>query len=542
MTLFTVTYCQPQIKFSTYRPLFTVEAEQSSYASEFGEDVVMGCRFQPTLLKPNDDLEVNWHWLDPGKTNPQLVYGMLNKVEQLPSLDSKYRGRVRLLTDELKDGWAKLQISRLRINDSGSYQCFVKTGVGADYKIIQLSVKAPYKKVIKQIETAAEKDEALLICQSIGYPYTSVTWLDGQQRELNSSLTVTITPDRLFKVTSELRVRSSVKNNYTCNFTTDGSSATFHIPDEILIVSPNNAHRIVAVSTGVIIIIVVIVGVLMYRRQKATTAEFISQHPRCMCVKAISRQTDRTTVLMSCMLSTNTEKEEVGRTAFDLAPSCREIKKENEEERTIFNKGCMEENLGASVKAHYSDSFGADAKHHLDAFSVKELPQRLQNNEGQPVSLQALLPEAGEMLFLEGLPGSGKTTVAYILVSSWTEGATHSLSNVLDLSTLQLLLYVDCTKAKGDLFQEIMTQLSLREKISTEDELRTVLTGSSEALLLLDGYREGNKSFDESLKMFLSKKGGCRVLVTACPGHCPTLRDTVGTGGVLELQIPVVKY
>ncbi|TKS84584.1 Programmed cell death 1 ligand 1 [Collichthys lucidus] len=446
-----------QIMFETCLsgPLFTVEAEQSSYASEFGEDVVMGCRFQPTLLKPNDDLEVNWHWLDPGKTNPQLVYGMLNKVEQLPSLDSKYRGRVRLLTDELKDGWAKLQISRLRINDSGSYQCFVKTGVGADYKIIQLSVKAPYKKVIKQIETAAEKDEALLICQSIGYPYTSVTWLDGQQRELNSSLTVTITPDRLFKVTSELRVRSSVRNNYTCNFTTDGSSATFHIPG-------SNAPR-----------------------------------SRNLFVGGWSVSS------VDC---------------------------------------CMEENLGASVKAHYSDSFGADAKHHLDAFSVKELPQRLQNNEGRPVSLQALLPEAGEMLFLEGLPGSGKTTVAYILVSSWTEGATHSLSNVLDLSTLQLLLYVDCTKAKGDLFQEIMTQLSLREKISKEDELRTVLTGSSEALLLLDGYREGNKSFDESLKMFLSEKGRCRVLVTACPGHCPTFRDTVGTGGVLELQIPVVKY
>ncbi|TMS08017.1 Programmed cell death 1 ligand 1 [Larimichthys crocea] len=350
-----------------------------------------------------------------------------------------------------------------------------------------------------------------LICQSKGYPDTSVTWLDGQQRKLNSSLTVTITPDQLYIVTSEIRVRSSVKNNYTCRFTTDGSSATFHIPDEILIVPPNNAQRIVAVSTGVIIImVVIIVGVLMYRRQKGSNAP----SSRNLLVGG-----------------------------WSVSPvGCREIKKENEEERTIFNKGCMEENLGVSVKAHYSDSFSADAKHHLDAFSVKELPQRLQNNEGQPVSLQALLPEAGEMLFLEGLPGSGKTTIAYILVSSWTEGATHSLSNILDLSTLQLLLYVDCTKVKGDLFQEIMTQLSLGEKISTEDELRTVLTGSSEALLLLDGYREGNKSFDESLKMFLSEKGGCRVLVTACPGHCPTLRNTVGTGGVLELQIPVVKY
>ncbi len=163
-------------------------------------------------------------------------------------------------------------------------------------------------------------------------------------------------------------------------------------------------------------------------------------------------------------------------------------------------------------------------------------------SKGQPVNLQALLPEAGETVFLEGAPGSGKTTVAHILVSSWTEGPSHALSDLLDLRALQLLIYVDCSKVNGDLFREIITQLSLTEKISTEDELRTVLTRSSEALLLLDGYREGNQFFDESLRKFLSERGGCRMLVMACPGHCPTLKDTVGTGGVLELQTQIVKY
>lgn len=32
------------------------------------------------------------------------------------------------------------QVSRLRINDSGTYQCLVQTGEGADYKEISLSV------------------------------------------------------------------------------------------------------------------------------------------------------------------------------------------------------------------------------------------------------------------------------------------------------------------------------------------------------------------------------------------------------------------
>lgn len=71
----------------------------------------MGCRFQPTLLNPKDDLEVNWHWFDPVTSQPRLVYGMLNEKEKLASQDLKYQGRVRLLTDELKDGWAKLEVS-----------------------------------------------------------------------------------------------------------------------------------------------------------------------------------------------------------------------------------------------------------------------------------------------------------------------------------------------------------------------------------------------------------------------------------------------
>lgn len=152
------------------------------------------------------------------------------------------------------------------------------------------------------------------------------------------------------------------------------------------------------------------------------------------------------------------------------------------------------------------------------------------------MNLQALLPEAGEIHLLEGAPGSGKTTAAEMLISSWARGPTHGLFNQSELSVLALLLSVDCSNVESDLFHEIMTQLHLREKISTEDDLRTLLCGSTEALLLLDGYREGNQVLDDSLRRFLREKKVCRVLVTACPGHCPMLKETVGTRGVLQLQ------
>ncbi|XP_068430844.1 butyrophilin subfamily 1 member A1-like [Clinocottus analis] len=484
--------------------LFTVEAEQTTYEAKFGEDVVMGCRFQPKLSNPKAVLKVTWHWIS-SLSSAREVYRMDDWKENLASRDPDYRGRVRLLTEELQEGRAKIQVSGLRINDSGTYQCLVLTEEGADYKTIRLSVVAPYEAVTKCIQKEDEEDEALLTCQSQGYPKSSVVWQDGHLQRLTSNTSSVSSADQRFTVTSQIRVRSSDKNNYTCVFTNDGNSATFHIPDEILVPRVKNDALIVALSIGVIMV-VIIIAVLMYRRQKGSRAHRTRNH------------------LVN------------GRGSPAAVINCLE-KDKDEEVIRVFNEVSMEENLAVFLKAHYCDfSISSEARHQWEAFAVEELPHRLRNNKGQPVNLQALLPEAGETLFLEGAPGSGKTTVAHILVSSWTEGSTHALANLLDLSTLPLLFLVDCSKVKGDLFQEMTIQLSLMEKISTEDELRTVLTESSEALLLLDGYREGNQLFDESLRKLLREKGGCGVLVTACPGHCPTLKDIVETEKVLQLQ------
>lgn len=77
------------------------------YESEFGGDVVMGCRFQPKLSNPQAHLKVTWHWI----MGPSIreVYWIDNGKEHLAS--EVYSGRVRLLTEELKDGWAKLQVN-----------------------------------------------------------------------------------------------------------------------------------------------------------------------------------------------------------------------------------------------------------------------------------------------------------------------------------------------------------------------------------------------------------------------------------------------
>ncbi|XP_062291156.1 CD276 antigen homolog [Scomber scombrus] len=482
------------LPFITSQGLFKVEAKPNKYSSELGGDVVMTCRFDPVPLNPLTGLKVYWYWT----TNNLVrkVYVMEYGKNNLSLQDVDFQGRVKLNTEELQNGLAMLQVSRLKMNDSGTYQCLMETELGTDYKKMTLTVTAPYKAVTRHIQEVADRDELLLTCQSEGYPESPVVWQDGQLQNIISNTTSVSTPDQLFKVTSQIHIKSLEKNNYTCTFTNDGHNATFHIPDDIPNHPVKNDALIVILIIGLILLI--IVAVLTYQQRKGSGTH-------------------------------NTGNRLVnGRGGFVSAPVCLQIGKENDED--------LRENLGASLKAHYADySFSTEMGRHWDH------PHRLQNNEGQPATLQSLLPEAEEMLFLEGPPGSGKTALAHILISSWAKGPTDTLTNLLDLSILHLLLYVDCSTAKGDLFQEIISQLSLGEKVSTE-ELRTVLTRSNDALLLLDGYREGDQLFDDSLKTFISERRGCRVLVMACPGHCPILRETVGTRELLKLQTQTVKY
>ncbi|XP_061525814.1 programmed cell death 1 ligand 1-like [Phycodurus eques] len=249
--------------------MLTTTAEQTSYKAELEGDVVMGCRFFPLSQHPYEDLTVSWHWTSLARSRE--VYQMEKGQEQNSSQHSDFRGRARLLTEQIKDGWAKLQVTRLHINDTGTYQCKIRTTKGADYKDIKLSVTAPFKTVTKNILKSAKERKLVLTCQFEGYPKSTVTWEDNHQRELNASTTVVLTEDRLFRITTQIRVASSQKNNYTCSFNSSGSSTSFLIPEDTQL-QKGNQHKVAVITAAVgAIIRITLIGliiVLIYLQQK----------------------------------------------------------------------------------------------------------------------------------------------------------------------------------------------------------------------------------------------------------------------------------
>ncbi|CAN9504946.1 unnamed protein product [Ophioblennius macclurei] len=242
--------------------LFTVEAEQAAYKSLLGEKVEMGCRFSHQPSQRHNNLKVTWQLIQSGPSVD--VVRLDNGVEHADS--PKFNGRVKILTEELNDGVARLQISNLTIDDSGTYQCLVNTDDGGDYKTLTLSVSAPYKTVIKSVEKAAEADRVVITCQSEGHPKSAVSWSDGHSQTLDANTTTTSTPERLFRISSSVQVSSSEENNYTCTFTRDGAFATFRIPDELAVPHVKSDALLVVLSVG-ILMLVVVVGLLVYRRK-----------------------------------------------------------------------------------------------------------------------------------------------------------------------------------------------------------------------------------------------------------------------------------
>lgn len=107
---------------------------------ELGNNVTMECTFPVNGKLKFRDLSVSWEKKDElGKD----VYVLFKGEEDFKSQHSDFRGRIKLLKENLKLGQSLLQIMDVKLRDAGLYRCLIDYG-GADYKTINLKVQGEF--------------------------------------------------------------------------------------------------------------------------------------------------------------------------------------------------------------------------------------------------------------------------------------------------------------------------------------------------------------------------------------------------------------
>ncbi|KAL4007611.1 hypothetical protein ACER0C_001463 [Sarotherodon galilaeus] len=119
---------------------FVVNVTQTSYQAEENHSITLEWTFPTRPDRSTKTLfiicELNIN------NNVSVLYQVHEGVEVSESQDEKFSGRVQSDKDALREGRIRLQLSRLRTDDSGLYLCEVNTDYGNNLQECQLSVTA----------------------------------------------------------------------------------------------------------------------------------------------------------------------------------------------------------------------------------------------------------------------------------------------------------------------------------------------------------------------------------------------------------------
>ncbi|XP_072453319.1 programmed cell death 1 ligand 1 isoform X2 [Notamacropus eugenii] len=202
---------------------FSVSVPKDYYKACYGSNVTMECSFPVGERLDLSALTVYWD------KKKEFLVKFVHGEEDLKI--QKSNPRLRHLNDQLSKGKSLLHITDVKIEDAGVYRCLIGYG-GADYKWITLTVNAPYSEINHRIKVDPVTSEHEITCQSEGYPEAEVIWKNGDQ-DLSSRATVTylVGPEKLFNVTSTLRINTTANEVFQCLFQEKdtGKNITAHI-------------------------------------------------------------------------------------------------------------------------------------------------------------------------------------------------------------------------------------------------------------------------------------------------------------------------
>ncbi|KAL4594042.1 programmed cell death 1 ligand 1-like [Arapaima gigas] len=273
--------------------IFTVTVSSSSYQAELCGNVTMECRFPPG--DGTTPLSLHWNRLEPDRR--LVVYQMVNGHEHMNSQDSQYRGRVHVKKEELRHGRAVLQISDLRMSDSGKYQCVVELR-GVDYKQTTLAVKASYRNIsATALQTCSELGGPMVLeCHASGFPLAQVEWTDasGPLAAASVNTSYEVSADGLYAVTSRAKLNASCGMTYKCTYVTDEEKAAASIflsasSQEESLTVPKLSSPLLPVGCTVGVVLCVLVVLVVLRKSSLWSPQGTIRKKR------ISRGSDKST-------------------------------------------------------------------------------------------------------------------------------------------------------------------------------------------------------------------------------------------------------
>lgn len=245
---------------------FTITAPKDLYVVEYGSNITMECRFPVEHELDLRELIVYWE-----KEEKQVIQFVKGETD-LKLQHSSFRDRAWLPTDQLLRGNAALQITDVKLQDAGIYCCLISYG-GADYKRITLKVNAPYRKINQRISTDPATSEHELTCQAEGYPEAEVIWTNNDHQSLSGKTTVTSsqTEEKLFNVTSTLKVNATANDVFYCSFlrlqSGENYTAQLIIPEPPAVLLPNKRTHWALLGSFLLFLVVASTVLVFLRKQ-----------------------------------------------------------------------------------------------------------------------------------------------------------------------------------------------------------------------------------------------------------------------------------
>nr|XP_033779528.1 butyrophilin subfamily 1 member A1-like isoform X2 [Geotrypetes seraphini]XP_033779530.1 butyrophilin subfamily 1 member A1-like isoform X2 [Geotrypetes seraphini] len=180
---------------------FKVIGPDQPVVAILGEDAVLPCRLIPALNA--EDMQMRWF-----QTNFNfIVHRYENGMDQSEHQNPKYRGRTKLIRNDISCGSVSLRIRNIGLDDEGIYTCYFQ--LDAYYEDAKVELKVAGLGSAPSISVIDHQDRGIMILfESSGwYPEPEVTWRqeDGE-RLIPAPETETQKQNGLIKVKTSLLI------------------------------------------------------------------------------------------------------------------------------------------------------------------------------------------------------------------------------------------------------------------------------------------------------------------------------------------------